>query len=369
VEPCFLYLCATGFEAALVREAGGQARTLCPGVVAAARLGDFVFARQVLPDAVRLSGPSITRLGEKAAAALAAALDAQAEPWRLDVLLPDDPVDPHRPGELARRAQLCGQVALDELGSRWRRLHRRRTGDADANGPPPILAQLLLTSREELWVSVARPQVLPTGGLWPVRFPGGRVAVPDDWNAPSSAYRKLEEALAWLGCQPRAGERCVDLGAAPGGWSHVLLSRGAEVVAVDRAELDPRLVRQRGLVHLRRDGFSYQPDDPPVDWLVCDIIATPQRSLALLDRWLAAGWTRNLVFHLKFKGQKDYALADAARARLGAAEFHCMRVKHLLHDRNEVTVMAASTARSRGIRSPSAPGSSPPASVARRLLP
>ncbi len=69
--------------------------------------------------------------------------------------------------------------------------------------------------------------------------------------------------------------------------------------------------------------------------MLCDIIAAPEKSLALLEKWLASGWARNLVFHLKFKGRGDYALAQRARALHPS-----LRVKHLVHDRNEVTVMA-----------------------------
>src|SRR5262249_40303602 len=151
-------------------------------------------------------------------------------------------------------------------------------------------------------------------------------------------FRKLEEALVWLGDEPRAGQRCVDLGAAPGGWSHVALKRGALVTAVDRADLDPRLARR--VRHVRRDGFSFTPDDTPVDWLLCRIIAAPEKSLALLEKWLGAHWTRNLVFHLKFKGRGDYALAERARDVVRAARPRDFRVKHLFHDKNEVTVMA-----------------------------
>ena len=55
-----VFLCSTGFEAALVDECGGT--MVCPGVVAAERSGDFVFARQILPDATRVHAPSITQL-------------------------------------------------------------------------------------------------------------------------------------------------------------------------------------------------------------------------------------------------------------------------------------------------------------------
>jgi 23S rRNA (cytidine2498-2'-O)-methyltransferase len=308
-----VFLCSTGFETALMEEAGGSATMICPGVVMAEADGDFVFARQILPDAQRVRAPSISKLADAALAAI-----RMDRPYRLDALVADDPADPNLPGELARRVGLVGDTMRE-------RLRRRKQGDE-------LLVQLLLTSRDELFVSAAQPVLLPPRSRWPALWPGGRVPVADDWAAPSSAFRKLEEALTWLGTQPQPGDRCVDLGAAPGGWSHVALGRGASVTAVDRAELDPRIAKR--VRHVRRDGFSYVPEDPPVDWLLCDIIAAPEKSFLLLERWLASGWTRNLVFHLKFKGRRHYALAQSARALAPA-----LRVKHLFYDRNEVTVM------------------------------
>jgi 23S rRNA (cytidine2498-2'-O)-methyltransferase len=299
------FLCSTGFEPALIEESNGK--LVCPGIVTADRADDFVFARQILPNAVRVQQASISKL---AAAALTQIRVERTA--RIDALIADDPADPNLPGELARRVGLVADEVRDRL--------RKKIADG------PQLVQLLLAGRDELFVSVAEM------GRWPVRFPGGRVPVADDWEAPSSAFRKLEEALAWLGTEPRRGQRCVDLGAAPGGWSHVALKRGAEVIAVDKADLDPRI--EKKVEHVRRDGFSYSPGRL-VDWLLCDIIAAPAKSLALLEKWLANGWARNLVFHLKFKGRGDYALARQAKALDPR-----LRVKHLLHDRNEVTVMA-----------------------------
>ena len=297
------FLCSTGFEDALAEESGGA--IVCPGIVTAERGDDFVFARQILPNAARVEQASISKL---AAAALGHIRVARS--CRVDALTADDPADPNLPGELLRRVGLVADEVRD-------RLRKKVTGG-------PELVQLLLAGRDQLFVSTAEM------GQWPVAFPGGRVEVADDWDAPSSAFRKLEEALAWLGTAPRAGDRCVDLGAAPGGWSHVAKKRGAHVIAVDKADLDPRI----RVEHIRRDGFSYVPDRP-VDWLLCDIIAAPAKSLALLEKWLRSGWARNLVFHLKFKGRGEYALAQQARALDPR-----LRVKHLFHDRNEVTVMA-----------------------------
>jgi 23S rRNA (cytidine2498-2'-O)-methyltransferase len=180
--------------------------------------------------------------------------------------------------------------------------------------------------------------------------------VADDRRPPSRAYRKLEEALAWMGDGPKAGQVCVDLGAAPGGWTHVALARGARVIAVDRAPLEPPVRGHRALTTVEGNAFTYEPPPArrPVDWLLCDIICEPARTVDLLGRWLgtaAPSWCRRLVVTVKFKGQSDYAtvLADV-RATLRAAECPRWRIKHLHHNKNEVTVLASAPSRARAAR-------------------
>lgn len=342
------YLCSTGFEEPLAREIGPGSEVLAKGVVITRGrplplfASDFVFARQVLPEAVEVHAPSIRKLAAGAVEAAIPVIETGEEPWRLDFVLPDDPVDWNLPGEMARRSRLLREAFQAILLDRRRKTAKRRVeGDWVTRDDSRLaLVQVLLFHREKLLTSVCRPGRLPGGAVWPSRFPAGRFKAGDDWDAPSSAFRKLREALAWFGREIRRGERCIDLGAAPGGWSHVALQAGARVVAVDRANLDPRLAANPRLVHERRTGFSYAPEDPPVDWLLCDIIAEAARSLSLLRRWAEARWFRRTVFHLKFKGTADYHLAAEAVGILKACGYAGARAKHLYHDRNEVTVWA-----------------------------
>ncbi len=49
---------------------------------------------------------------------------------------------------------------------------------------------------------------------------------------------KLIEAIEHFGVEIKKGERCIDVGSAPGGWTHFLLSNGAKVLAIDSALMD-----------------------------------------------------------------------------------------------------------------------------------
>jgi 23S rRNA (cytidine2498-2'-O)-methyltransferase len=90
----------------------------------------------------------------------------------------------------------------------------------------------------------------------------------------------------------------VDLGASPGSWTYVAVERGAKVIAVDRSELRPDLMQHPRVRFLRGDAFRYQPE-APVDWLVCDVIASADRSADLLIEWARKRWCRHFVVTLK----------------------------------------------------------------------
>ncbi|MBN9387036.1 MAG: hypothetical protein J0I20_03200 [Chloroflexi bacterium] len=57
----------------------------------------------------------------------------------------------------------------------------------------------------------------------------------------SRAELKLQEALEVFEVEFPVGGDALDLGAAPGGWTRLLLEAGLHVTAIDPAELDPRL--------------------------------------------------------------------------------------------------------------------------------
>ncbi len=63
------------------------------------------------------------------------------------------------------------------------------------------------------------------------------------------------------------------------------------------------------------DAFAFRPASR-VDWLICDVIAAPERSLELLRRWLREGWCRNFVVTIKFKGSDDYPLLEPLKTHL-----------------------------------------------------
>lgn len=340
------FLTSPGFEAALRGELASGSRLLhWPAVVAVASGGaaagggvaplDPVFARQALPDAVQIKGDSVRALAEAAYAVVADVLDVAPAGFVLHTFVPDPGAYAH----LAGRAALLAEAIESLLHQRRRRAMRRLLSDGDPLSDDVLVVQSALVGRTSLLVSAARPRRLPHGGWDLAPWPAGIAPVPEDRSAPSRAYGKLEESFAWLGCAPTRGERCVDLGGAPGGWSWCALKRGAAVLAVDRAPLLPPAAGHPGLTVVRGDAFAYRPP-APVDWLLCDVICAPARTLATVERWMTEGWCRFLVATLKFKGDGGYAILPEAHRRLTALGWRHVRLKHLYRHHNEVAILA-----------------------------
>ncbi|HZU90750.1 MAG TPA: SAM-dependent methyltransferase [Stellaceae bacterium] len=164
-------------------------------------------------------------------------------------------------------------------------------------------------------------------------FPHGEVRfVEDKTGPPSRAYLKLWEILTLIGRRPRPGEFCVDLGGSPGGWSWALARMGAQVLAVDKAPLDPAVARLPNVEYRAESAFALDPRVlGPVDWLFCDVVCYPARLLRLVERWLDAGTCRNFVCTIKFQGATDHAAARRFAAIPGS------ELRHLHHNKHELT--------------------------------
>jgi 23S rRNA (cytidine2498-2'-O)-methyltransferase len=163
-------------------------------------------------------------------------------------------------------------------------------------------------------------------------FPNGEIEfVEDKEGPPNRAYLKLWEALTRLRAYPQAGETCLDLGASPGGWTWVLAKLGANVIAIDKSPLEPRIAAMSGVEWRQDSAFALEPAAfGRIDWLCCDVICYPARLLKMVQRWLEQGSVRNFVCTLKFQGETDHDTARGFAAIPGSQLFHMHHNKHEL---------------------------------------
>lgn len=184
-----------------------------------------------------------------------------------------------------------------------------------------------------------------TVGVVPARealslAPGGRRRMKRAGESPSRAAMKLEEALDGLPFEPGRGDVCVDLGAAPGGWTQRLVSRGAKVIAVDPARLMPELASNPRVRHVQESAFAFAPEEP-ADWLFCDMAWRPLEVAQLLAKWGRRGWASHLVANIKLPmNDKNPILLRVRHTLTEDGGWKGLTVRQLYHDRDEVTVTA-----------------------------
>lgn len=223
---------------------------------------------------------------------------------------PEQPVDlaPWQvmPGGEAQDGELVGDVIVHPEGGAWLGTHRHdRTRSPHA------------------------------GGTWPVELPA---------DAPSRAYAKIEEAIAWAKLPVAAGQTAVEIGAAPGGAVMALARRGLTVYGVDTGELAPAVLALPGVVHLQKTvgALRWEELPPRVDWLLVDVNLAPQVALHEVSRLMPRlkSTLQGAVFTLKLN---DWAFVDELPAlveRIRTMGYTNVALRHLPSNRRELCAVA-----------------------------
>ena len=259
-------------------------------------------------------------------------------------LSPDPPIEPAwaldvwtAPQEIAIASVKDAADALRAIQRNWAsyQVANFRRAALIADRLPPVKARPLTfpepapAAHLGAWTLLA-PDLLLASPTKTSPFVNGECRfVEDRIGPPSRAYLKLWEACTRLGWYPQPGETCLDLGASPGGWTWALAELGASVTAIDKAPLDPAIAARPNVTTRQESAFALEPE--MVDWLFSDVIAYPERLLALVQRWIAAGAPKHIICTIKFQGPTDHATAEALAAIPGS------RLLHLSHNRHELT--------------------------------
>lgn len=179
-------------------------------------------------------------------------------------------------------------------------------------------------------------------------WPGGVVYAPPPPHAPSRAWSKVEEALRWADLEPRPGEICVELGAAPGGASLDMLDRGLEVHGIDPGAMAPQVLDFHG-EHGNRFVHHHMPAaevdkralPPRYQWLLLDVNLAPMVALRYVERFvaLAHGGLRAALLTLKLNDDGIFAALPGLFERIRKLGAATMRVTQLPSHRSEIVAI------------------------------
>jgi 23S rRNA (cytidine2498-2'-O)-methyltransferase len=296
-------------------------------------LDQTVFARQYLPRAVKYIGADneqalkflIDRIN-----VMVGRSNRQSGQWTLHAFAIDD--DP----SLAR-ARSLGKKLLANIQNKQKELFKRYISNEDfastARQTSDVLIQIYCPAQDSLWFSISTI----ADGI--STSEGGFKRMKSLRGAPSRSASKLEEALSFMGSHPKKGETAVDLGAAPGGWSFVLARHGANVKAIDHAELAIDQKKLLGTIeHIKANGLKFTPDEP-VDWLVCDMVMGAKETLNVLKKWQENDTMKNFVVNVKLPKSNPWPLVSQAVKCIESFGWAHVRARQLIHDRSEITLI------------------------------
>ncbi len=226
---------------------------------------------------------------------------------------------------------LCRNWALYPTGL-YRRAALIEAKLPHVSGKPLVFPSAAPTAQLGAWTLLEQDRLIASPHA-SSPFPNGEANfVEDKAGPPSRAYLKLWEALALAGKWPTPGQRCLDLGAAPGGWTWALAQLGAQVTSVDKAPLAPEVAALPNVIHRQESAFGIDPKaEAHFDWIVSDIVCYPERLVRLVQSWLEAQPQASFIVTVKFQGATDMAAIRPLAAIPGA------RLRHLYHNKHELT--------------------------------
>ncbi len=290
-------------------------------VAAACRERPLVFIRHLMQEAISVPSGEVAETMEGIAARAGDLVRAQhgTAPIALQVWASEGTTRfRYRPDELRRVVA----AALTEAGCTVTR-----------GGQPHVLSICLTPQRVILGLNRTEDALTD--------WPGGRVGLAKGEEQISRAEFKLEELFQVFDVALPTTGVALDLGASPGGWTHLLRGRGLTVWAVDPANLDERLAYDAGVHHAQTTAATFLAETRErFDLVVNDMRMVPDLSCQMMvhaARRLKPGGLA--IVTLKLFRHDALASVHRALAVLEQA-YDIVHARQLSHNRHEVTVVA-----------------------------
>lgn len=167
---------------------------------------------------------------------------------------------------------------------------------------------------------------------------GGAIRFKKEAGQVSRSKFKLLEAEFAFSLDFSTYESALDVGAAPGGWTSLLLERGLAVTAVDPALLHPSLIDHHRLTYIQSNAQDVTFPTSQFDLLVCDMSWDPRQMSGLVVALLPAlrsGGTAIITAKL-MHGNAFQAIRNIISDLKPQLEL--VKAKQLFHNRQELTM-------------------------------
>lgn len=309
---------------------------IAPGLVSFTgelRPESLAFARQILPDVILLEKESISEFSREVTDFIFRLEDQLSENLSLHIFA----AYTNSKSAGARRAEIVSENVIEALKQKRKSIYKITDVKSQPFEEGSALIQLLLVSPSQAYLSYCPPFFCFNHRSLISHVSNGRSEFFPDKLAPSRAFLKLLAAMERFGISIRSNEVVFDLGASPGGWSYVALNKGAKVTAIDRSELDSQLMSNFNLKFIKGNAFTFLPEKT-ADWMICDVIAYPDKTLELLKNWQTRNLMKKFIVTFKFKGHIDINFIVGLKRYLASVCGHWV-LSRLEFNKNEVTAM------------------------------
>lgn len=168
---------------------------------------------------------------------------------------------------------------------------------------------------------------------------GGMIHYKKEFDDISRSKYKLMEAMYVFGIDLAGIESALDLGAAPGGWTSVLLEHGIRVTAVDTRTMEKRLSDNPNFTHINKSLEELElQSDSLFDMITFDMSMNPYKAAGIII--LSAKHLKNdgiAVITVKLANEKIWKSLKEVMKKYSEV-FEILGAKQLFHNRDEVTL-------------------------------
>lgn len=160
------------------------------------------------------------------------------------------------------------------------------------------------------------------------------------YNFVSRAEYKLIEALECFGIDIKNMEKGADLGAAPGGWTKVLVNNGLECTSIDPSFLKPEIVNNSKVkyYHMLVEDYLKINNSDQFDIVFNDMKMDVGKSVNIINQFYDKIKEEGIVI-ITFKLAHEYNYSFIKKWLDGFNGFVLIGARQLFHNRSEITVV------------------------------